>query len=227
MADEKINAQQVNTENNGGPQPEKEPEVKEPEQKKAESLVACGFEFLSNEDLQKAKLDEKKISIIAQKVHSTKVSDLEEVYEKAISNKIFSTPVGWCYLANLREQLLQAGVMEEDLTPIPVNIKFTNVALPDEYHPKERISVPKKKKRDAKASFILLCAMNLILVILVIVMFIIAWKGDTDNIINYKQNVTNRFAEWEQSLKEREKAVRIKEKELSIEDTTDYYQGDD
>ena len=93
MADEKINAQQVNTENNDGPQPEKEPEVKEPEQKKAESLVACGFEFLSNEDLQKAKLDEKKISIIAQKVHSTKVSDLEEVYEKAISNKIFSLSI--------------------------------------------------------------------------------------------------------------------------------------
>ncbi|MCR4758597.1 MAG: hypothetical protein K5792_12435 [Butyrivibrio sp.] len=222
MSDEKINAQQVNSENGDAPLPENEPEQKRPE-----SFVTCGFEFLSNEDLQKAKLDEKKISIIAQKVHSTKVSDLEEVYEKAISNKIFSTPIGWCYLSNLRDKLLEAGVSEEDLTPIPVNIKFTNVALPDEYHPRERISVPKKKKRDAKASMILLCAMNLILVILVIVMFIIAWKGDTDNIINYKQNVTNRFAEWEQSLKEREKAVRIKEKELSIEDATDYYQGDD
>ena len=61
---------------------------------------------------------------------------------------------------------------------------------------------------------------------MVIIMFIIAITGETDNIINYKSNVTNRYAAWEQDLKEREKAVRIAEKRLGIEDTSSYYEDD-
>ncbi len=188
-----------------------------------EELTFDGYIFLSVEDVEKAKHDRKKIDILGQKVRSTKVSDLEAVYEKAISSKIFSTPIGWEYLAKLRDKLIAAGVSDSDLTPIPISVKFTNVALPDEYHPRQYITpVPKKKKRDVKASIIILSAFNLILIGLVVAMFIIVNTAETDNMINYKQNVTNRYAEWEQSLKDREKAVRQKERELDIEDNTEY-----
>ena len=90
---------------------------------KPEDLTVDGYSFLSKEDVEKAKLDKQKINILGQKVKSTKVSDLEAVYEKAISNKIFSTPVGWEYLAKLRDRLISAGVNEEDLTPIPITLK--------------------------------------------------------------------------------------------------------
>ncbi len=187
------------------------------------NLVVDGFEFLSEEDVKKAKLDKHKIEVLRQKVHSTKISDIEAVYEKAITNKIFATPIGWHYLARLRDKLISAGVNEEDLIPIPVNTKFTKVDLKDEYHPRQYIlPPPQKKKRDVKATMIILIAMNLILVAMVVSMFLIAYYSETDNIINYKQNVTNRYAEWEDSLKEREKAVRIKEKELDIQDDTEY-----
>ncbi len=210
----------------------KEPEAKDPRAKDAEkkpeepepeNLVVEGYEFLSLEDAKKAKLDKQKIDILGKKVHSTKVSDLEAVYEKAISNKIFSTPVGWYYLAKLRDRLYAAGVKEEDLIPIPINLKITDVKLKDEYHPMQYITPPPpKKKKDVRAVVVVLIAMNLILLSMVVAMFVIAMKSETDNIINYKQNVTNRFAEWEQSLKEREKAVRIKERDLRIQDDTPY-----
>ncbi|WP_408071256.1 hypothetical protein [Butyrivibrio sp. JL13D10] len=187
------------------------------------NLVVDGYEFLSKEDVKKAQTDKQKIAILGQKIHSTKVADLEAVYEKAISNRIFSTPVGWHYLAKLRDKLIAAGVREEDLIPIPVNTKFTKVDLKDEYHPRQYITpLPQKKKKDPKAVLVILIAMNLLLVALVVAMFVVVIKSDNDNIINYKQNVTNRFAEWEESLKEREKAVRIKERELRIEDNTEY-----
>ncbi len=209
--------------------PQEKPKKDEPlkeEPKKLptpEELTFDGYMFLSMEDVEKAKLDRKKIDILGQKVRSTKVSDLEAVYEKAISSKIFSTPIGWEYLAKLRDKLIAAGVSENDLTPIPISVKFTNVALPDEYHPRQYITPPpKKKKRDVKTSIILLSAFNLILIGLIVAMFIIVNTAETDNMINYKQNVTNRYAEWEQSLKEREKVVRQKERELDIEDNTEY-----
>lgn len=200
-----------------------EPPKKKPDKPEPENLVVEGYEFLSKEDAKKAEIDKQKIDIIGKKVHSTKVADLEAVYEKAITNKIFSTPVGWYYLAKLRDKLFEAGVKEEDLIPIPINLKITKVDLKDEYHPRQYITPPPpKKKKDVKAVVLVLCAMNLILVALVVALFVIALKSETDNIINYKQNVTNRFAEWEDSLKEREKAVRIKERDLKIQDDTPY-----
>lgn len=197
---------------------------KEPvENTSEEDLVVEGYEFLSKEDAKKAKSDKQKIDVLGQKIHSTRISDLEAVYEKAISNRIFSTPVGWHYLSKLRDKLIGAGVNEDDLIPIPVNTKFTKVDLKDEYHPRQYITpLPQKKKKDPKAVFIILVAMNIILLLLVGAMFYVVTNSDTDNIINYKQNVTNRYAEWEESLKEREKAVRIKERDLKIQDDTEY-----
>ncbi|SDB17616.1 hypothetical protein [Butyrivibrio sp. INlla16] len=211
MADEKVD--EVKSEAENADVPQKEPE----------NLVVDGYEFLSAEDVKKAELDKQKIEIIGKKIHSTKVSDLEAVYEKAITNKIFSTPIGWYYLAKLRDKLIGAGVKEEDLIPIPINLKITKVDLKDEYHPRQYITPPPpKKKKNVKAVVFVMGVMNLILLAMVIAMFFIALSAESDNIINYKQNVTNRYAEWEDSLKEREKAVRIKERDLKIQDDTDY-----
>ena len=56
-------------------------------------------------------------------------------------------------------------------------------------------------------------------------MFVIASKSDSDNIINYKRNITNRYSAWDEELKEREKAVREAEKKLGIE-APQRYDGD-
>ena len=59
--------------------------------------------------------------------------------------------------------------------------------------------------------------LNVLLAICVLAMFIIALKGETPNIINYKNNIINQYSSWEQELTERENAVREKERELNIE----------
>ena len=47
-------------------------------------------------------------------------------------------------------------------------------------------------------------------------MFFIADTGEADNILNYKRNVTNRYASWDQEITQRENAVREKERELGL-----------
>ena len=54
-------------------------------------------------------------------------------------------------------------------------------------------------------------------------MFIIASTSDSDNILNYKRNVTNRYSSWEQDLTQREKVIREAEKKLGIESSEGYY----
>ncbi len=185
-----------------------------------------GFLFKTKADVDKANIDQKKIIYLEKKVSQTKPSEMKAIYEKALENKIFGTPVGWEYLILLRNKMKENGINIDDLTPIPMEVSFTKAALPDDYVVKQRIKVEKPKKK-IKFSVAISVFFNIVMILLVIGMFAIAYTSESDNILNYKVNVTNRYAEWNQSLTERERAVRQKEKELGIEDTTDYISEED
>ncbi len=188
------------------------------------NLIVGGYEFLNEEDAQKASMDESKIKLLEARVNASRPNDIKAVYEKAIENKIFKSPIGWEYLMNLRAKLLESGFTQEDLIPIPLNVTFTRHSAFENMAVKQRI---KPQKEDTGADFgkIFSIILNIVLVILVIVMFVIASKSDSDNIINYKRNITNRYSAWDEELKEREKAVREAEKKLGIE-APQRYDGD-
>ncbi len=185
------------------------------------SLVVGGYQFMSETDAQKAQMDLSKIRVLEARTKASKPNDIKAVYEKAIENKIFKTPVGWAYLSGLKEKLLKSGFNEEDIIPIPLNISITRHSAIENLNVKQRIQ-PEKKNLEFKRIFPII--LNIVLAILVILMFVVAATGDSDNIINYKSNVTNRYSSWEQDLTEREKKVREAEKKLGIEDTSSYYE---
>ena len=125
---------------------------------------------------------------------------------------------------DLKRKLIAGGYKEEDIIPIPVDISFTRHSAIENINVKQRIK-PEKKEEKINYFKIISLALNVVLAILVVLMFVIASTSDNDNIINYKSNITNRYASWEQDLKEREKTVRQAEKKLGIEDTSSYYDG--
>jgi effector-binding domain-containing protein len=186
-----------------------------------ESYTVCGFDFLSENDAQKAEMDLSKIKVLQTRVKASRPNDIKAVYEKAIENKIFKTPIGWGYLYGMRDQLLESGFTEEDLIPIPVNVPMTRHSAMENLSAKQRSSGEKKNPGFGRIFSIVL---NVVLAILVIAMFFIAASGENDNIINYKRNITNRFSSWEQELTERERKVREAEKNLGIESSGGYYE---
>lgn len=190
-----------------------------------DNLIICGFRFSSENDAQKAQMDDSKIKLLESRIKASKPSDIKAVYEKALENKIFKTPVGWVYLLGLRKKLLDGGYAEEDIVPIPVEVSFTRHSALEGLNVKQRIKRENEDKKDFRNIFSLV--LNIALIIVVIIMFIIAVTSENDNIINYKSNITNRYAAWEQDLKEREKAVRAAEKQLGIQDDSNYYQESD
>ena len=185
------------------------------------NCIVGGFEFMSENDAQKAAMDLNKIKLLESRAKVSRPNDIKAVYEKAIENKIFKTPIGWNYLIKLREKLLESGFTEEDLVNIPLNISMTRHSAMENLSVKQRISV-EKPKRDFSFGRVFPIILDIFLAILVIIMFVIALNSDSDNILNYKKNVTNRFSSWEQDLTEREKAVREAEKRLGIKDSSDY-----
>ncbi|RKM54063.1 hypothetical protein D6853_14070 [Butyrivibrio sp. X503] len=187
-------------------------------------FIVGGYEFLNEDDAKKASMDESKIKLLETKINASRPSDIKAVYEKAIENKIFKSPIGWQYLMDLRNKLLESGYSQEDLIPIPLNVTFTRHSAFENIAAQQRVKPP---KNEGAADFgkIFSIILNIVLAILVIVMFVIASKSDSDNIINYKRNITNRYSAWDEELKEREKAVREAEKKLGIE-APQRYDGD-
>ena len=185
-----------------------------------------GYLFQTPEDAEKARVDIQKIAFLQNRFKTGKVSEQKAIYEKAIENKIFRTPIGWNYLAAIRDRIVSAGVDEDSLLPIPVDVVITRTPLADDYIPKQRVK-PAPPKRDIHYMTIISVAINIILVIMVVVMFLVAWYSETDNILNYKANVTNRYAEWQQELTERERTVRQKERELGMQADQENQMGSD
>ena len=194
--------------------------------KDGDNLIVEGYQFVSENDAQRATMDASKIRVLETRVKASRPADIKAVYEKSIENKIFKTPIGWIYLAGLRDKLLHSGFKEEDIIPIPMEVSFTRHSAIENLKVRQRIK-PDEKQKNIEFKKVFPIVLDIVLALLVILMFIIAATGESDNIINYKRNVTNRYASWEQDLKEREKAVRQAEKKLGIQDTSSYYDDTD
>ena len=188
------------------------------------NFIVGGYDFLFELDAQKASLDLSKIKVLEERVKASRPKDIKAVYEKAIENKIFKSPIGWEYLARLRDRLYASGFSEEELIPIPIPVSLTRHSAFENLSVQQRIRpVTKDNKAEFKRLFPYI--LNIFLLIIVIAMFIIASTSDSDNILNYKRNVTNRYSSWEQDLTQREKVIREKEKKLGIESSEGYYGG--
>lgn len=79
---------------------------------------------------------------------------------------------------------------------------------------KQRRAESKLKGRQGMLRFSV--AVNLFLLIVAIGMAVITFMDNSPNIINYENKIIDKYAEWEQGLKEREKSIKQREHELGL-----------
>lgn len=173
-----------------------------------------GYLFMNEEDAELARQEKKKVEYLKQHINYSSAESVLRIYKKALAERIFKTPVGHDFLKTMREQLLQGGqVQEEEVPPVVLFTSYT-MRMRQTYTP-ARQYVKGKEEKKAQWPVISLIA-NLILAIAIIAMFMITLKSDNPNILNYEKSLVNRYAAWEQELREREQTVREKERELNI-----------
>ena len=187
-------------------------------------LIVGGYYFGSFDDARLAEKEIKNAKYLEERTQSMNVKQMKAVYDKMIDEKMFSTPVGWEYLKFLKERLVENGISEEDIRPIPLYCNFISqkrdiLAPKDDHIAKRSIRPSKKRERGIKDALRTSVLLNVILFVLVIAMFIITLKSDNPNILNYKQAITNEYSAWEQELTDRENAVREREKALENTDS--------
>ena len=177
--------------------------------------IVDGFLFLSAEDAAAAREELKKAKYLKRHLEYHSADTILQLYRKALEDRTFQTPVGLAFVNELREQLIEAGVEEFEIEPIPVYYDVVQNKMRSGYEPvkEKEEEKPKKDNGRFKASV----ALNVILAVLVTAMFCVAMTGNNPNILNYKNTIVNQYAAWEQELTGREQAVREKEQELGIE----------
>lgn len=174
-----------------------------------------GFRFGSDKDAELAKNEQEKISWMEKRVQYEHPESVLSVYNKAIENRIFQTPVGFQYLQKLYSFLEENGLADQ-AESIPLHQVYSydlNEKLKD--HTAKRRVQP-SQYRSLRATLRKSVLLNILLVFVVIAMFVITLTGKNPTILNYEQKLTDKYAGWEQELTEREAAIREKERELQI-----------
>lgn len=186
-------------------------------EKENESLSVGGYLFYTEADARLARAEEQKIEYLEARIDYTSPESIRYVYEKAIHERVFKTPVGLQYLKRQQEYLKsQPGIEPGDVTDIPLFITFGGEIR--EYANPARARVAPSAGRDRKKfGFTISVILNVMLVLAIISMFCISFLSENPNIINYERVLTNKYAAWEQELTEREQAVREKELELKLQ----------
>ncbi|MBR5406983.1 MAG: hypothetical protein IK111_04980 [Lachnospiraceae bacterium] len=180
-----------------------------------------GYEFIDRENGSIAQEEINRINYISSRMNDENPEAVLSVYNKMIESNTFFTPIGLEYLRRLQAYLYKKQEIEDDrIRDIPVIVSYVDLQnqLNDKKDAMRQEQARRRRRvKTFKQEYKTSLMVNLVLIIMIIVMFLIILKSDTPNMINYEKAITNRYAEWEQELTEREQKVREKEDELGIE----------
>lgn len=175
-----------------------------------------GYHFFTEKDAQIARMEEQKIEYLEERMDYSSPESIRYVYEKAIHERLFKTPVGLRYLDKLRDFLENQPETEPgDVIDIPLYVSFDSELRAQASPARQRV-VPDRKKDKEKTKFTLSVILNILLVFAILSMFYISFVSEQPNIVNYERAIVNKYASWEQDLTDREQLIREKERELKI-----------
>ena len=181
-----------------------------------DDLTVSGYIFSTHDDAEIARNEIKKIAYIESRMDMTNMTVVYGIYNKALENRTFQTPVGLEFMHKLHDLLVSSG-MKEEIKPIPLFTTFRRIDLSESNKPVRRVITQKEREEQKiRVKYRNSVLISAILFVMVIVLFIITYTGSTPNILNYKTAITNEYAEWEADLSRREAEVREKERELNI-----------
>lgn len=175
-----------------------------------------GYTFDTKAEWEEAKKEEEAIGYIRAKTDLTDPAAALKIYSGLAEKKTFMTPVGMDFLRELKKSLLLSGIAAEDELPgIPVRLSPKKSRRAEEFSKdldnkyKVLADYYKDKLKNAR---IVIAVLGLVIAI----MFGIAMLGPSSPFVDAEVKLQNKYAAWEQELKERENAVRQRELQLEI-----------
>lgn len=180
-----------------------------------EDLIVNGFLFETPEAAKQARDELSGIDVVRAKTNMRSPETVLEVYNKLIDKRLCKTPVGYSYLHDLQKYLKNNNsIPAEKIRDIPIEpIRRRVVKEFETSNTGKNFDNSNDYRNKYKTSLFF----NLIFGIAVIIILYLATTGDSVNIINYENQLIDRYEHWETELNEREQAVSEYEKKYGLE----------
>lgn len=168
----------------------------------------------------RAAAEVERIRRLEEQIDYSKPKVVHLLYDRINDSNVFATPEGFAYLLHLREFLEEnSSELDHEIKGIPSEIltKKMNAAAPETseetvHRDNGKIKKLRRERDRYKNWFSISRIVAVALGIAVIVMFIIALNSSAPNILNYERAIQDKYAAWENTLSERERAVAEREK---------------
>ena len=196
-----------------------------------ETYEAGGFVFRTKKEAELAQREIEGTKYLRQKLDMENPNAVFSIYQNLIEQDLFETPVGYCFLKELRDYLLMIpAISNEEVLAIPIRYPQTEEEekkqkkeqtkeeqRKERQREKEKAKNKKEQKKEGKnykgrCQFFMVT--SLILLISVVSMLLLAATSDNVNILNYENKLIDKYSSWEQELEEREQAVKEQEQAL-------------
>ncbi|MEI3198405.1 MAG: hypothetical protein V8S56_06675 [Lachnospiraceae bacterium] len=196
-----------------------------------ETYEAGGFVFRTKKEAELAQREIEGTKYLRQKLDMENPNAVFSIYQNLIEQDLFETPVGYCFLKELRDYLLMIpAISNEEVLAIPIRYPQTEEEekkqkkeqkkeeqRKERQREKEKAKNKKEQKKEGKnykgrCQFFMVT--SLILLISVVSMMLLSATSDNVNILNYENKLIDKYSSWEQELEEREQAVKEQEQAL-------------
>ena len=172
--------------------------------------IVDGFSFDDEDLLLEAKKEAEGVRYMKAKVDMQYPDRVLQIYQRMIAQKMFQTQVGYSYLRELQDYLYtMPQVSNDEILPIPVN---STVKVSDASGTTEAL---REENGRCRRAFRWSLVINFFAAAVIVVMFAIAMSSSSPTVLNYENELQNKYAAWEQELSEREAAVLQKERMLN------------
>ena len=186
--------------------------------------IIDGFIIENEEMASQAIKEEEGVRYIKERTPMDDPNVVLNLYNRLLEQNLFTTPVGIRFLIELQSILYASEeIADESVAQIPTTgfVKEIVVKQPvTEYveTPQKKAGAKtkaEKKERSYKNAYHVSLFFAIVFAVCVAGMFVITKISDNNvNILNYREQIINEYAEWEQNLKEKEDSLREREKEL-------------
>ncbi|MFR2620222.1 MAG: hypothetical protein ACLTBD_06385 [Clostridia bacterium] len=185
-----------------------------------ETYEAGGFVFRTKKEAELAQREIEGTKYLRQKLDMENPNAVFSIYQNLIEQDLFETPVGYCFLKELRDYLLMIpAISNEEVLAIPIRYPQTEEEekkqkkeqkkeeqRKERQREKEKAKNKKEQKKEGKnykgrCQFFMVT--SLILLISVVSMMLLAATSDNVNILNYENKLIDKYSSWEQELEER------------------------
>jgi len=180
-------------------------------------LLIGGFLFSTNKEYSDAKQEQETIEYLKANSDLSKPKTVLKLYSKLTENRTFHTPIGYLFLKELQEIILNAGIVKlEELESIYIptqnlseNEELNNLSL---HHYKQIAEKAHIQNRNSRI-------INIFLAFIIIVMIAIAIYSDKSVYTDFENKVIDKYASWEEELNNREQDLNNREKLLNDAET--------